>query len=221
MLVRPGCRVGPDRVDRHDVRALLSGFEHEPPLVYVRRQGVHPPEQDQASTAHLLGVEADDPRGRRQRLLGCGVADRRREAGCTEAGEQPRPHRPALDPTHRARVVVREHGLGAESLARASNALCDRTDRVVPADPLEPSFALLADPAHREEQSLGIVERIQIVIDLATQRAPRERVLSIASQVYRTPVLDRDEPRAGVRAVEGARASNRRSHGANLAGRRD
>ncbi len=81
VLVRAFGGRRPDRVDDHDVSALLSGLEDEPPLVDVRRQGARTPAGSRA-------VPARDPPGRSRRLRSSPRArpgPRRRRSSCRAA----------------------------------------------------------------------------------------------------------------------------------------
>ena len=65
------------------------------------------------------------------------------------AAKSPRAHRPTLDLSHRSRVVERQHRLGPVFRDGGAQAVGRESDRLVPADALEPARPLLADPLER------------------------------------------------------------------------
>ena len=62
---------------------------------------------------------------------------------------------------------------------RASDPVGRELERLVPGDALEAPFALGADPPLRVQKPIGPVESVEVVVDLAAERAPGERVLAV------------------------------------------
>ena len=155
-----------------------------------------------------VGRAQGSARGRR--------ADRRLELGRTERREQPRPHDPALHHAFGAREVVRQHRFGTVALDRGAKPCCGGLDRLVPADALETALALRADAAQRVSDAVGVVQRVEVAVDLGAQCTVREGVRAITAQTDGAPVLDLDEPRASVRAVQRAGPAHDRRHGTSL-----
>ena len=218
VLVAALGRVRAERIDDNHVRARFLRLEHEAPLMDVRREKIRAPEDDEPSAAEVFRIEADGPAERgAKRSLGGGSADRQPEAGGPESAEEPLAHRRALDEAHRAREVVGEDGLRAVPLDRAAQPGGDEVERLAPGDSLEAALAFGADAPEGVEEPLRGVEPVEVVVDLAAERAPRERVVARAAERNRAPVLDCDVPGAGVRAVERARSANHRRHGVTIA----
>jgi hypothetical protein len=80
----------------------------------------------------------------------------------------------------------------------------DGVERFLPADPLEASFALAADPLERMEDALRAVDALQIVVDLDAQEALGEAVIGVATQGDGPAILHRHCHPAGVWAIVGA-----------------
>ena len=174
--------VGAQRVDRDHVRPALLRLQHEAPLMQVGGEEVRAPQDHELRMLELLGVHADRPAVRRpQRGARGRGADRRLQPGGAECREQPRAHDPALHHALGAGEVVRQHRLGAVPLdGRAQPGRC-LLDRLVPADPLEAALALRSDAAQRMDDPVGVVQRVQVAIDLGAERTVGERVLAVAA----------------------------------------
>ena len=173
-----------------------------------------PHSDDQPGLDDGLRLEPDRaPEQRAQRGLGRRGADRGAQAGRAEVGEQALAHRPALHVTHRAGEVVRQDGRRPVALDGGAQPGRDPLDRLRPAGPpvRRRPDALGPDPDHRVGQPVGPVDRVQVPVDLAAQRAPGERVVAVAGDGHRPAVLHGQLPGAGVRAVERAGAQVRRT----------
>ena len=222
VLVAALGRVGAQRIDRDDVRAPALRREHEAPLMEVRREQVRAPQDHELRVLEVLGIHAHGAAvGRAQRSAGGGRADRRLQARGAERGEQARAHDPALHHALGAGEVVREHRLGAVRVDRGAQPGGRRVERLVPADLLERALALGADPAQRVGHAPGPVDRVEVAVDLRAERPVREGVRAVAAQPDGAPVLDLDQPRARVRAIQRAGSAHDGSHAAeSTAGRR-
>ena len=219
MLVAARCGVGAQRVDGDDVRPALLRREHEAPLVEVGGEQVGAPQDDEVRVLEILGIHAHGAavRGLQRGARGCG-ADRRAQTRCSHRGEQAGTHDPALHHALGAREVVRQHRFGAVPLDRGAEAGRRRLDRLVPADALEAPLALRADSPQRMDDPIGVVQRVEVAVDLGAERAVRERIGAIAAQADCAAVVDIDQPRAGVRAVQRAGPAHDRPHGASVRG---
>src|SRR5262249_22022295 len=111
-----------------------------------------------------------------------------------------------LDHPEGAGAVVRPDRLAAVAIDDGAPARRDLADRLVPADSLEPSLALWPDAAERMEQPVRELGVLEVVVHLHAQRTARVRVLAVAQELHGSPVLDGDDPAAGVGAVERADA---------------
>ena len=183
VLVAAGRGVGADRVDGHDVRAGSLRLAHERPLVEVRGQQVGAPEDDQPRLDDRLRLEADGAavdrahRGRRG-----GGADRGAQPRGAEVGEQARAHRPALDVAHGAGEVVGQDRLGP---SRSSVACSPAATRAIASSQVarrnEPGRRPWGRRAPAGSQPVGAVDGVEVVVDLAAERAARERVVAVAA----------------------------------------
>ena len=222
VLVAAGRRVGADRIDGDDVRAARSGLEHERPLVEVRRSRFAP--QSTPAAPRRCPPGRSRPRRRESRAARPGaaavqivrVAAARRRGGGTGAGPSVQPWTCA----HRARVVVGQDRLGPVALdgvlqARpptsriaSSHVICSKRP-----SPLRP------DAAQRMQEPVRAVDGVEVVVDLAAQRAARERVVAVRRAASCPPVPSTvDLPRARVRAVERAESAHHRGcHAATVA----
>ena len=81
-------------------------------------------------------------------------------------------------------------------------------DRLVPRRLPELAGALGTVAHERTGQPVGRVDALDVVVDLGAQRPGRDRVVGIAGDLHRPPVLDRHEHRARVGAVVRARGVN-------------
>src|SRR4029077_13171483 len=86
-------------------------------------------------------------------------------------------------------------------------------DGLVPADLLEAPLALGSDATPRMRHAARAAPRVPEAVDLGAERAVVERVRAIAAQRDGAAILDLDQPRAGVRAVQRAGAAHDRRHG--------
>ena len=127
-------RARANRIDGDHRRPLSTRLEHEGPEVWIRRQRVRPPEQNEITFRHSLGVGADvradrhsHPHRTRHR------ANRPIELRRTEEVEEAAIHRRALDESHRSGVRIGKNRLRA--VARAldvEQSLRDLVERLVP-----------------------------------------------------------------------------------------
>ncbi len=72
---------------------------------------------------------------------------------------------------------------------------------LVPGRPPELAASLAAGPDQRVKQPVGVIDPIQKAIDLRAKLAAAVRMVRIAAQLDRDPVLDGCHPAAAVRAV--------------------
>jgi hypothetical protein len=87
---------------------------------------------------------------------------------------------------------------------RALEARAGVLDGLVPRGAAELGRALRAVADQRMQQPLVRVHAVEVVGDLAAEKAVRDRVLRVAADLDGPPVLvDRDQHRAGVGAVVG------------------
>ena len=211
--VRVGGVAGPrpDRVDDDEMRALLAGRGDAAPEVMVRGQGVAAPQDDEPREAQRLRIHphavvaervaGPDPAGDR--------ADRHQVVGRPERVPQPAPRAVhALEEPHAAGADVGPDGLGAEIPDRAGQPLGDLVERLVPGDALEVSAPLGTAAPHRMEQAIRRLGVGDVAVHLVAQDAASEGMRGIALQPHGAPVLHGDDPAAGVRAIERARAED-------------
>ena len=172
----------------------LLGLLHERPLVQVGGQQVGAPEDDQPGLDDRLRLEADGARRRCERsaaVAGRG-ADRGAQPRGAEVGEQARAHRPALHVAHRAGEVVRQDRLGAvrgRCVACRPAATRPSASSQVAAPEGARARALGADPDHGVGQPVGAVDGVEVVVDLAAERALGERVVAVAADADGPAVL--------------------------------
>ena len=83
-----------------------------------------------------------------------------------------------------AEVADRHDRFGPCSAMVARNRVGDLVERRVPGDPFEAAAALRPAAAHRVEQPVGVVDLVDVVVDLDAQPAPGEGVVGVqASKV--------------------------------------
>ena len=70
------------------------------------------------------------------------------------------------------------------------------------------AVALGAHALQRVQDAVGMVDALEVVIDLGAERAARERMRGIAGQPLGQAVAHLDDPAAGVRAVVSAGAAD-------------
>ena len=209
---------GPDGVDHDEVGARLAGHRDAAPEMVVAGQRVAAPQDDELREAQRLGIHPHAVVA--QRVAGPvpagDRADRHQVPRGSEDVPQPAPcgiH--ALEEAHAAGADVGPDRLGAEFPDDGLEPPGDLVERVVPGDALELAPALRTDPPHRIEETLGRLGIGDVVVELRAQDAARERVLGIALEPHRAPVLHGHDPAARVRAVHRARSENPRfsAHG--------
>jgi hypothetical protein len=175
------------------------------------RDRVAAPHDDQVGAGDLARVDAalranpGEPA-----CIGQEIADRQQLARITHRMAQP-VDAVALHPPHRAGVVIRPDRLRAVALRRLGEALGDLVERVVPRDRGEGVAppALVADPAQRHRQPVGVMLALRIAGDLGAHHPLRVGLpLSAAHPAdahppgFRRGRLDElDRQRAGARAV--------------------
>ena len=199
---------GPDRVDHHQVGAILAGRADGAPEVMVRGQGVAAPQDDEPREAERLRVHPHavvaervagaDPAGDR--------ADRHQVLRGAERVPQAAPRAiHALDEPHAAGADVGPDGLGTEVSNRAGEALGDLVERLLPGDALEVSTPLGTEAPHRMQQAIRRLGVGHVAVHLVAQHAACEGMLGIALEPHGASVLDGDDPAAGVRAIQRTR----------------
>ena len=114
-------------------------------------------------------------------------------------------HRAALERALGAHVAVGEDRLAAVSLDRRAEAVGGGLERLLPAGLAELARALRPGADQGPQQALVGVHAVEVVGDLAAQKAGRDRVLGVAGDRHRAPLrVHRGQHRAGVGAVVGA-----------------
>ena len=173
----------------------------------VRDDRVRSPQNDQSTVDEVLREHAH------RRALGeadpCGrgvLADRPLEACGPETGEETTVDRLALDDPLGPEVAVGQDRGRAVSVDDLAEAARDLVEGLIPADPHELASALRTNATQRVEDAVGAVDALEVVVDLGTQATTGERMILGPGEIDRDPVLDRNLPGAGVRAVVRARA---------------
>ena len=93
---------------------------------------------------------------------------------------------------------------GPNSVADGEQAVGDGIERFVPGDAFEAAFALGADAPLRIEQAIGVILALEIPGDFAAEKSARDRMRRVATQLRAASVIDINEQRAGVGAIERA-----------------
>lgn len=188
-------------VDRNKSGAAPFCLLRASPEVHARRDRIRAPNQDQLAFLEKLEVHAD---AGAIGVLEAGGACRRAngavKARCAEFVEETLRDAFTLHQTHRACVAVWEQCLGfaAHDVGQARGG--DRK-RLVPADRLEPSFALAPDPLQRHRQALAVMNAFRVSAHLRAKYTLRRRVIGIAHDFHRLPVLDAHTHRASIGTV--------------------
>jgi hypothetical protein len=192
----------PDRVDHHQLRAVLPRFGDERPVMQVGADGVAGPEDNVFGVFETFRVHA---RGRADRheirrarggIAECPLADRG-----AEPVEEGVPGIQAVQDSLGAEVAVRQDRGRPRFLDDGRPSLLYRGQRLVPGDPFEPAAALGPRPPHRIQQPIGAVDTLFVVVDLHAQAAAGEGMIRIAAHGQRPPVADRYQHGAGIRAI--------------------
>src|SRR5262249_35126023 len=130
-----------------------------------------------------------------------------------QAMEEPPVQAARLELAHRPAIAIGKDRLRA--VGRAGDLVepaCDGVDGVIPGDALESSFALLADPFQRVEQSIDAVDPVKISGHLLAEESAREGMVGVASQLHGDAAPDCHEHAARVGAVERADVLDLRRH---------
>ena len=184
----------------------------------IRREGVRAPENDQLRFADRLRI-GPHPRSidQIQRLGSSRRADRARELRRADTAEESRRHRFALDQPHRAGVRIGKDRLWTISgIDDRLQALRDQADRFVPRRAAKFSFTLFADANLRIEQAPFVIGALEVFRDFGAQKSLGERMVAIAGDFDRPPVLDRHQHRAGVGTIMRADSADDFGHGGIL-----
>ena len=192
------------RVDNDDAPALFARGLDEGPQVQVARQRVAAPDQDQPRVREVLRLNADGRADRVKVALEAGLrADRARQSAGAHLLEEAVRHAMLLQPAHRAGVGVGQHRLRAPGVDYLPQPRRDPGQRLVPRDALKAAAALRPYAALRMAQPIGVIDPLEVAVDLAAEGALRHGMVGVAPDVERAPVgaVDCDLPAAGVRAV--------------------
>ena len=169
----------------------------------ICREGVCAPENDQLRFADCLRIGTHSRSiDQIQRFRSSRRADCARELRRADAAEESRRHRFALDQSHRAGVRIGEDRLWTISgIDDRLQALRDQADRFVPSRAAKFSFTLFADANLRIEQPLFVIGALEVFRDFGAQKSLGERMVAIAGDFDRPPVLDRHQHRAGIGTI--------------------
>jgi hypothetical protein len=208
------------RIDDHHARSRLARLLDDRPLVQVGDDRVRPPQHDETAVEEVEGAHPDERAGGlelpgRRRL----PADRPLQATGAQAREEAPVHRGALHEPLGPGEAVGQHGLAAVLVDDGAQALADVRERDVPRDRLEGAGALGARAHQRLDQPIGAVRALEEVADLRAQAAAGERMLLDSDELLGHAVAHRDLPRAGIRAVVRASASDDGRFGGHAARR--
>ncbi len=152
-----------------------------------------------------LGVDADRLPHRGLVAGGPGRgADRPVEQARAEGVEEAAVHAPVGEQPHVAGVRVGEDRLRTEAGADRAEAFRDRVESLVPGDALEPPLSLAPDALHRVEEAIGAVDALEVVVHLGAEKALREPVIGIPSEVHGSVALHRHGHHARVGTIVGA-----------------
>src|SRR5262249_13876553 len=91
----------------------------------------------------------------------------------------------------------------------------DGIERLTPGDADKLPHALGANALHRPLEPVGVIDPFQVAGDFLAQEAARERVVTVAPQVHRPALGDRDDHPAGVGAIVRADGANSPRDGAH------
>src|SRR5581483_249552 len=115
--------------------------------------------------------------------------------------EKPPVHPGIIEDPHRAGITIRKDRLAAELYRRLLKPCRDRIERLIPRDPLKPSFTLFAHTLLWIEHPVGRIFALQILRDLAAQKSSRHRMIGIAAQPAALAVIDVDQERTGIGTI--------------------
>ncbi len=204
MLVGEPSGAAFNRIDGDEARPVAAGFDDEGPEMNVGAVDVRAPGQDELRFCELLGLSAvADAQSSHQGGSSGGRADGAVETRCSQPVEEAAIHAGAVEEPHRAPVRVGKDGFGAVLAGDAGQIFGDGVERLIPSNALKASFALGAHAASRREQAVGRVDAVKILRDLPAQEAAGNRVIGIAAEPRGLAVLDGDQQRAGVGAIQG------------------
>ena len=207
--VRVRGRPVPHRVDHHDLGAAALCLGDERPQVQVGRDHVAGPDEDVAGVRQALRIHA---RGRADRhgvgRAGAGVAVGPFGDRGAELVEERVSHVQAVQDALGTQVADRHDCFWAVLGDRGPEPAGDLIQRLVPGDPGELAAAFRPGAPHRVQHPVGAVGLVDVVVHLHAQPAAGERMLGVAPHLHRAPVADRDQHRAGIRAIMRARAAD-------------
>ena len=126
--------------------------------------------------------------------------------------EEPAIHAAAVKQPHSAGVAIGQNGFRAELAGYREQAFGNGVQRIVPRDALEASRALGAYAALGREQPLGVILAFQILRHFAAEESARHGMVRIAAQSGGMVVLNCDQKRAAVRAIQGTHRMSDFSH---------
>ena len=193
-------------IDGDQGRAAALGLLRPCPEMHARGDGVAAPENDELGLIGQFHVDADAAAESDLMAGGArGGADGSIQKAGTEPVEEAHGHRFALHQSHGSRIAVRQNPLRILGRDRRK-AAGDGGNGLLPADPLEAPFSLLADAPHGIQQTIGVVGALGVAGNLGAQHAGGGGMRGGAGDLDGDAVPDMHIERAGVRAVMRARA---------------
>ena len=182
-----------------------------PPVCCARRSRAISSARTPTSACSTRCADDRSPAGLAGRRANRAIEKRR-----AEAIEEAAIHRSVLEQAHRARVAVGQDCLRAVS--RIGNSLelrGDRADGLIPRNAFELPLPLRANPFHRIEQPVAVVDAVEIVGHFLAEKSPGKGMLRIAAELDGAAVLDRDDEPARIGAIvraDGTDGSERSLH---------
>ena len=207
-----------DRIDDDHRGPAFPRFSDQRPEVEVGDDRVGAPQHDEAAVDDVLWVNAGaGADGRRESGRCDRTADVSLERAAAHDAEEAHVERCHLDDALHTGRAVRQDGLGARLGDNAAPPRGDIRQRFVPGHALEAALAFRADTLQREQDTVRVVDAIEVVVDLRAERSSRERMVGIPAQGVRPVAADVHHPTTGVGTVVAARASHlpdrRAAHG--------
>src|SRR5262249_45396576 len=105
-----------------------------------------------------------------------------------------------------SRVAVRQDRFRPVLLDQALPAVDDEIQCLVPRDRREPPLSLRSDAPHRLAKAVRVEQELQVAVGHGPEAAAGLGWVGVALNADRPPVLDRDDPAAGVGTVVGTDA---------------
>ena len=205
-----------NRIDNHKPGSAALRFAYVRPVVEIGDDGVSAPQHDVAAVDDVFRVDTGPhAEGRGHSGPGDTPADRSLQVSAAHDPEETAVDGRHLDQALHSRGAVRHNGLGSRFSDDSPPSTGDVFECLVPRDALEASFSLSAHALHGMEQAVGVIDLLEVVVDLRAQPATGERMRFVALQPGGTPVLDFHHPPARIGAIVSTCAANgvRRSHG--------